>query len=127
MTSFETALQEHLDALRARDIERFAATLSHDDALCVVAPDGTRTTGFAAVRDAHAGWFAAPERWTFEPAERWRFVTDTMGLVLLEVRYRNGPDAQPSRFLLSLAFANEHGTWRFVYDQNTPLAPDREA
>ena len=59
MRPFSETLQEHLDAIRARNIARFTATSSRSE-------------------------------------------SGDMGFALLDVRYR------------------ENGSWRFLYDQNTP-------
>ncbi len=117
---FQAGLQEHLAALRARDIERFAATLSRDAAARVVAPDGGTIVGYAAIREAHRGWFAAAGTWTFEPRVVFSRASGELGFALLDVTYvENGAE---KRFLLSVVFAREDGTWRLLYDQNTSLA-----
>lgn len=116
---FHGGLEEHLAALRARDIERFAATLSRDPAARVVAPDGSASVGYEAVREAHRGWFAGEVAWTFEPTVIFERTSGDLGFALLEISY-----AEPGlrkRFLLSLVFTREDRTWRLFYDQNTPL------
>ncbi len=116
---FRTGLDEHLAALRARDIERFAATLSHDREARVIAPDGAALVGYAAIREAHRAWFAAAAPWTFEPAVVLVRTSGDLGFALLDVGYAES--GAEKRFLLSLVFARENGTWRLVYDQNTSL------
>ena len=123
LATFASALDEHLAALQARDITRFAATLVHRDDVQTVGPDGRVTQGFEAVVDAHAAWFADSADWRFTARERWRHVTSDTGLVLLEVDYRHAPEAEAIRFLLLLAFVCENGSWRMLFDQNTPLKP----
>lgn len=118
--TFQAALDEHLAALQARDAERFAATLGDD--VVVVDGRGAITHGTDAVLRSHAGWFAAPEQWSFLYRILFARETATSGLALLEVTYRHTPQADAARFLLSLVFERDAaGAFKFVYDQNTPL------
>jgi len=117
---FRDALGEHLGALRARDAERFGATLGDD----VVVVDGTGAVkrGTAEVLRSHAEWFSMPDPWTFDYEIVLTRETPGSGLALLDVTYRHTPDAEPARFLLSLVFERDAaGAFKFVYDQNTPL------
>ena len=116
--SFHDGLGEHLAAIGARDIDRFAATVSGDPAARVIAPDGSAVVGFAAILEAHRGWFES-DGWTFTPTILFERESDTLGFALLEVDYREASGAK--RFLLSVVLALEVGTWRLLYDQNTPL------
>lgn len=120
VSPFRAALDEHLAALQARDIARFAATLGDD--VMVIDGKGAITRGTEAVRASHAAWFAMPERWTFDYTVIATRENDGWGFALLDVTYRHVPDVNANRFLLSLAFeADARGTYRFVFDQNTPL------
>lgn len=119
-TSFRAALDEHLGALRARDVDRFAATLGDD--VCVVDGAGAITRGTAAVLHSHAEWFADAAPWRFDYTVLLARETATSGLALIEATYRQTPESDPSRFLLSLVFERDAGgAFRFVFDQNTPL------
>ncbi len=117
-SSFHDGLNEHLAAIGARNIERFAATVSRDPAARVVAPDGSAIVGYEAIVEAHRGWFAT-DGWTLAPHALFERESDTLGFALLEVDYREASAAR--RFLLSVVFVFEEGAWRLLYDQNTPL------
>ena len=118
--TFRAALDEHLAALCARDVDRFAATLG-DDAI-VVDGAGELKRGTGAVLQSHAEWFRMAEPWTFAYDVVFTRETPSSGLALLDVTYRHTPDAAPSRFLLSLVFERDAtGAFKFVYDQNTPV------
>jgi uncharacterized protein (TIGR02246 family) len=120
LATFRDALEEHLAALRARDVERFAATVGDD--VVVVDGAGTITRGTDEVLAAHAAWFRDPQAWTFDYDVVLTRELGGGGLAVIEVTYRHGPHAKPSRFLLSLVFERDaHGAWKFVYDQNTTL------
>jgi ketosteroid isomerase-like protein len=118
--SFREALDEHLSALRAKDIRRFSATLGDD--VSVVDGAGRITRGTDAVLRPHAEWFAAREPWTFEYALVCTREGSGMAFALIDVTYRDAPAAPLARFLLSLVFERgPDGAWKFVYDQNTSL------
>ena len=118
--SFRAALDEHLGALRTRDVERFAATLGHD--AIVVDGAGAMKRGTAEVLRSHAEWFRMAEPWTFDYDVVFTRETPSSGLALINVTYRHTPAAEPARFLLSLVFERDaEGAFKFVYDQNTPL------
>ena len=117
--SFKEALDEHLGALAARDVDRFEATLAAD--VAVVDGKGTITRGIDAVLRSHAEWFGVPERWSFDYEIVLTRETASSGFALLDVTYRHSPESEPSRFLLSLLFERDaDGIFKFVYDQNTP-------
>jgi ketosteroid isomerase-like protein len=119
-SAFREALDEHLAALQARDVERFAATLGANAA--VVDGSGAIKRGTDAVLRSHADWFAMPEQWMFAYELLFTRETQSSGLALIEATYRHTPDAEPARFLLSLLFERDaDGAFKFVYDQNTPL------
>lgn len=119
--TFREALDEHLSALQARDVRRFSATFGDD--VSAVDGRGRITRGTDAVLRSHTEWFAAREPWTFDYEPVLTREGAGMALALIEVTYREGPAAPPTRFLLSLVFEREpNGAWKFVFDQNTPLA-----
>ena len=117
LETFEEALREHLAAIQDRDIERFAATLSHSEDVQVIGPDAGAVRGYDAVLAAHRGWFSSPFAWTFQPKVVWKQVTPQMGAALLDVDYRE--DGTRKEFLLLTLFRREPEGWRFLYDQNT--------
>jgi uncharacterized protein (TIGR02246 family) len=111
------AFEEHIDALRTRDIDRFAATLAQDE-VRFVNGDGRITEGRENVIAAHRDWFMN-DSWTFEPEILWTREEDSAAWVLTRVTYREA--AATKQFLLLFLFVQEDGNWRLVYDQNTPI------
>jgi len=124
--NFTETLHTHLQAIQRRDIDPFLATLTTDEAMSVILPNGTlietRSAFVAFTRD----WFADPD---------WRITTDVvhtietseMGVALLSVTYDDlDQHGQPYqlRYYLSLVFAKQQGQWRLVHDQNT-LLPEK--
>jgi hypothetical protein len=119
---FRAALEEQLSAIRARDIDRFRATVSSSDEARVIGPTGDAIVGGEAIVGAHREWFASASNWEFRPTIVWTRETREMAFALLRVEYDEAQRAG-SRFLLSLLFVQEAGVWRMIYDQNTGI-PD---
>lgn len=118
-TPFLAALNEHIRAIQARDLARFAATVTGGDDVRLIGPGGSQLIGREAILGAHRDWFASGA-FTFRPRVVWHRETEEMGLALLDVEYAD-PGGMPTRFLLSLVFVREaDGAFRLVYDQNTP-------
>ncbi len=92
----------------------------------MVSGTGELTHGRTPVLDAHAGWFADPDAWTFDYSVRLTRDFGCAGLALIDVRYHQTPAAEAVHFLLSLIFERTvAGEWQFVFDQNTTLPPAR--
>ena len=116
--TFIEALTDHIEAIQERDIDRFAATLARDG-VRFVGGDGSTIEGRENAVEAHRGWFASDD-WTFDPEVLWTHEGSDVALALTRVAYREGETAKT--FMLLFAFAREDGTWKFLYDQNTPVA-----
>lgn len=111
------AFEEHVDAIKTRDIERFAATLARND-VRFVGGDGRIIEGRENVVAAHRQWFM-DDRWTFDPEILWTREEAGAAWTLARVTYR---EAQASKqFLLLFLFVQEDGNWKVLYDQNTPI------
>jgi uncharacterized protein (TIGR02246 family) len=115
--SFLEAFEEHVDAIRLRDIDRFAATLAQDD-VRFIGGDGRIIDGRENVIAAHRDWFM-DESWTFDPEILWTREESTAAWALTRVTY--GERESERQFLLLFLFVQEQGEWRLVYDQNTPI------
>jgi ketosteroid isomerase-like protein len=115
--TFIEALEEHIDAIRERDIDRFAATLASND-VRLVGGDGSILEGRENAVAAHRDWFM-DDRWTFDPEIVWTREEAGAAWALTRVEYRE--DDASKHFLLLFLFVQENGEWRLVYDQNTPI------
>jgi ketosteroid isomerase-like protein len=113
---FDAALQAHLEAVQARDLAAFEATITRASGMTLIFPDGRALGTRREVLDLHREWFAEAG-WTWEP----EVVTTTVGtdLAYALVRYRYGDPAGSRENWLSLVFRLEAGKWRLVHDQNT--------
>jgi ketosteroid isomerase-like protein len=119
---FATALQQHLDAIRQRDLDAFMATIGPDPTL--ILPTGVRISGRDTLREFHAVWFSDPD-WTigFEPLKAYE--TAEMAMALLDVDYSDiDAQGQPfeKHYYLCLVFVRQGDTWLLTHDQNTFLS-----
>jgi uncharacterized protein (TIGR02246 family) len=115
--TFLEAFEEHIDAIRERDIDRFAATLARDD-VRFAGGDGRIIEGRDNAVAAHREWFMN-DTWTFEPELLWTREEAGAAWALTRVTYREAGSSK--QFLLLFLFVQEDGEWRLVYDQNTPI------
>lgn len=117
MNSLLEALEEHLDAITSRDIDRFAATLARED-VRFVGGDGSIIEGRENAVAAHREWFM-DDAWRFEPEILWTREEPGAACVLTRVRYIERESER--HFLLYFLFVEEDGEWKLLYDQNTPI------
>ncbi|MFB7914193.1 YybH family protein [Streptomyces sp. NPDC056061] len=116
---FTTALDRHLAAIGARDLDAYMETV-HDEATCIL-PNGKTVTGAADVRAFHRDWFQDPD-WTMETELTSSVVQRDTAVAVLRVDYRDlDAEGEPYRlsYLLSLVFARADDRWLLVHDQNT--------
>jgi ketosteroid isomerase-like protein len=116
-TSLLEALDDHVESITLRDIDRFAATLAQDD-VRFVGSDGRVIDGKDNVVAAHREWFMN-ENWTFEPEILWTREEAGAGWALTRVHYTENGNSRD--FLLLFLFVDENGGWKLLYDQNTPI------
>ncbi len=119
--AFLDALQEHIDAIRHRDIRRFAATVASDELILVTA-DGEVIADGERFLDLHREWFASPG-WALDAHLLSAREFGAVAMCVLRLEYRpTGDAAEPAEeSILSLVFAARDGRWLLVHDQNTPI------
>lgn len=120
---FQCTLKQHLDAIQARDFVAFEATLTRDEKLTFILPNGKYFDDSAEYREMLKGWFAETG-WTFNYQIISTDETAEMALALLSVEYREadrGGEPYALDHYLHLVFKKEQGDWRLVYDQNTKV------
>ena len=123
MATFADALDDHLAAIRARDLDRLARTVSRREVVLVTAR-GDVSTDPARFLALHAEWFRS-STWSIETRVLHERVGADVATCLLALDYRDRqPDGTPlhERSILALVFAREDGRWVMVQDQNTPCA-----
>jgi uncharacterized protein (TIGR02246 family) len=123
---FRAAVETHLAAIVARDLDALLPTLTRGDALTMIAPNGTSFDTRQQFVDFHRQWFATDDDGRYD-AEIVRVIeSPALGHALIKYRYgftdpRGEPQAIES--WLALTFALQDGAWRLVFDQNTALPP----
>jgi uncharacterized protein (TIGR02246 family) len=119
--TFRETLDEHLRAIRARDLPALTATLADD--LVLIMADGKLTQRREDFIEAHRGWFAMTN-WTLDIEPVQIVETADMGLAVLLLDYRETPADKPpvqQKSHLTLVFLRDGQRWGMIHDQNTPI------
>jgi hypothetical protein len=124
---FRAAVEEHLAAIVARDMDALLPTLTRGEALTMIAPNGLKFDTREQFVDFHRQWFATDDGGRYE-GEIVRLVESSeLGHALIKYRYGFNDSAGRRQAIdswLALTFALEDGAWRLVFDQNTALGPE---
>ena len=124
--ALRATLARHLAAIDARDLDALLSTVTQDERLTTILPNGKVLRTRAQYRDLHVDWFRETD---------WRMVFETQDVRVLgdtgiarvrydsQVRDASGAYASRREAILTLVFARERGQWRLVYDQNTVIPP----
>jgi ketosteroid isomerase-like protein len=120
LNTFESALAAHLQAIEARNITAFEATLTKAQALTFVQLDGKLTKTKAEFVTHIRAWFEDKDwSWELEPLSS-TAVAQT-GVAIFKVHYKDKDrEGKPYelKYSLTLVFAKEGAEWRLVHDQN---------
>ena len=116
---FREALDAHLAAIAARDIDAFKPTVSTRDDVHLVFPEGD-------VIETTEGFLGFHEEWFKDP--NWRMEGEDMAAAYMKYNYRDKADDEPRAAWLLLLFQLEDGEWRLIHDHNTRIkkAPESE-
>jgi uncharacterized protein (TIGR02246 family) len=121
--NFRQTLEEHLRAVRERDLDALVATLPPDRLVLIMA-DGRLVRSVAEFVRLHREWVAA-DNWTLGTEVVDVRETAELGVAVVHLDYRERPAGkEPTRAtsLLTLVFARgPDGRWLMVHDQNTPI------
>ena len=119
--NFKEALKAHLKTIKSRDLIGFVNTLVQDERLLLIMPNGAKISGFKAVKELHAQWFADPD-WHIETDIINLIETKTMSTAILDVKYSDlNAEGKPysMQYYLNVTFVFENGKWLLILDQNT--------
>ena len=120
-TTFQQALQRHLTAIQAHDLDTFLDTIANDGTLTLILPDGSYLDDYEEIVELHKEWFAD---------QQWKMTTELvathesaeMASALSLVTYADvDEEGQPVelQYFLNLLFAKQGNKWVVVHDQNT--------
>jgi hypothetical protein len=119
---FRAAVEAHLAAISARDMDRLLPTLTGRHGLTMIAPNGHKLDTRQQYIDFHRRWFATKDEGRFESEIVRVIESAAMGHALIRYRYSSKDEIGKARTTVSwlaLTFALEGGRWRLVFDQNT--------
>lgn len=117
---FDTALEQHFEAISNRDIEAFKSHLTRGDKLFTIVQNGYAFTTPAETIEIHEQWFKDPH-WIWEGSVVHKVVGEDMAMALVKYQYRAKPDLEPFSTWLTYVFQLQDNQWRIVHDQNTAL------
>ncbi|MGC1469174.1 MAG: nuclear transport factor 2 family protein [Sphingorhabdus sp.] len=116
----ETAFAAHAKAVASRDIAALASTLTRDEGLILILPNGKLTKTRNEYLEFHRAFFAEPS-WSiaFEPISK--LEGKDFAVITTKSRYRDVDDGKPfeSSNWVTFGFKRENGCWKLVHDQNT--------
>jgi ketosteroid isomerase-like protein len=116
------AVEAHLAAVSARDMDALLPTLTEGESLVMIAPNGHKFDTRQQYVDFHQQWFAGNDGGKLEPEILRLIETPALGHAFIRYRYSfkdvSGKEQSMENWL-ALTFALENGSWRLVFDQNT--------
>jgi uncharacterized protein (TIGR02246 family) len=121
---FRETLEEHLRAIRERDLPALVATLPADELVLIMA-DGRLVRSVPRFIELHRDWFAQSS-WSLATELVSLAESHELGVAVVHLDYRDEPpDGAPihQTSYLTLVFARRDGRWVMVQDQNTPIRP----
>ena len=122
---FRPALDAHLAAIAAKDLDAYKPTVTKGDDLHIVFPGGEVMHTTEEVIAFHEGWFQDPNwRWDGEVLKI--IEGEDLSAAFMRYDYRDTPEGEPRSAWLLLLFALEDGEWRLVHDQNTRIPAPAE-
>jgi len=117
---FGATLKTHLAAIEGRDLEGITATITAGPKLTLIFPDGEMLTTRDQYLDFHKAWFA-DDAWTMKIEVVDTREMEDVALALVRTTYEDAGPESRRYALLTLTFANENGSWRLIFDQNTRI------
>ncbi|WP_169976891.1 Cif family virulence factor [Tautonia rosea] len=122
--TFRESLEEHLRAIKSRDLPSLMMTLPEGE-LTLIRPDGRCLRSVDEYVALYRDWFAS-STWTIETRLEELTECDALGLAIVHVTYRDEPpdrDRWLQRAFHTFAFAREGSRWVLIHDQATPIQP----
>jgi len=125
-SSLRSAVDRHLAAIEARDLDALLETVTRLPIMTTILPDGRVLKTREEYRKLHVAWFAERDwRMRFQVQDVMQYGDVGIARVKYDsqVRDKAGRYRSKRMALLSLTFRREDGAWRLVYDQNTVIPP----
>lgn len=118
--SFRATMQQHLDAVSNKDLATLKSTLPPDGKMQLILPQTEITNTVDEFMKYHEDWFAdTASKWTFETKILNTVVTDSMGIAITEIVYREPKrDGKPyfNRMIVSYDLKKTGNNWYVIKD-----------
>jgi ketosteroid isomerase-like protein len=124
--NFCETLNEHLRAVRERDLPALIETLA-PGRLTLIMSDGRLVQSTDEFVALHRDWFRS-QTWSLGAETVSVTEGSDLGLAVVRLDYRDTPPGREpihEASYLSLAFQKQGDRWVMVHDQNTPIRPPR--
>lgn len=119
-----STVEAHLAAIAARDMEALLPTITNERELVMIAPNGFKYDTRQQYIDFHREWFTNKDHGQLATEIVSVIEGTTLGHALVKYRYTfKDKTAKTLSYVnwLTLTFSLEYGSWRLVFDQNTPV------
>ncbi|RMH68783.1 MAG: DUF4440 domain-containing protein [Gemmatimonadetes bacterium] len=126
--TFTDTLNQHLDAIRTRNITAFLATVIEDDSLNLILPNGAWINNRADFVKFHEEWFSDTE-WHAEFEVLSTIERNDMAQALVQMDYSDmDPEGEEyhATIYLGLVFLRQKEQWVLIHSQNTPIQDEEE-
>ena len=118
---FRAALDRHLAAIEARDLDAFKASVTTGDTLMTIVQNGHAFMTPAETIAMHEDWFKRSD-WSWKGEVVRTIIGKDVAAAIIRYDYQDTPEAAPFSTWLTLVFQIEDGEWRLVHDQNTMIS-----
>lgn len=117
---FKEVLEIHLRAVKDKDLDIFATTISQGD-VTLIMPNGALISGREDFIEFHKDWFS-DEDWALNYEILKIEEGEEISFALLKVDYKDidsKGNEYSLNYYLTLLFKKSEGKWGLIYDQNT--------
>lgn len=118
--ALRATIDAYLAAIQNRDLDALLSTITPDERLTFILPDGTRSDTRAEYVAFHERWFA-DDGWTMTFEAIRTVESPGLATALFRTTYGAGGLAGGRQAYLALTFADAGDGWRLVLDQNTRI------
>ena len=118
---FKQMVQEFMEAVKQRNMERLLSLARLDEEMNFVIYNGALFHGRQSILQLHSVWFSDPE-WQLDFKILRTVETPEMAYAFILVDYADptlGSEPYAKQHYLSLVFVKKNDTWSLIHDQST--------
>lgn len=118
--SIDEVFEQHVRAVQTRDLAALERTITSDDALTLILPNGAQTSTRKEYLDFHRKFFSS-STWTIRFDAVSRITGQDFAILTTRSTYEDAEEGKRVRHhsWVTFVFQRERGEWRLVHDQNT--------